>query len=86
MSTKQPKEQRFQMWLHEQHDRVAASAAANGRTLSSEVRQRVKRSFEQDAKLAELREWFNDHSWEHHAEPGSLADVDLNEIWAILNK
>lgn len=57
---KSPKEQRFQLFLHELHDQTCEAAKANGRTLSSEVRHRVKASFEMDAnaaKLAELREW-----------------------------
>lgn len=49
---KQPKEQRFQLFLHEMHEPTAASAARNGRTLSSEVRHRVKRSFVLDDLLA----------------------------------
>jgi hypothetical protein len=52
---KQPKEQRFQMFLHEMHEPTTASAAKNGRTLSSEVRHRVKASFALDS----LREWLN---------------------------
>lgn len=68
---RQPKTERFQLFLHEMHEPTAASAAANGTTLSSEVRRRVKRSFEQDAKLAELRAWAEDElSKVHHRDAG----------------
>lgn len=52
--TKQPKEQRFQMFLHEWHEPTCQAAQASGRTLSSEVRHRVKRSFTLDTVLAWL--------------------------------
>lgn len=49
--TKQPKEQRFQMFLHELHEPTCQAARISGRTLSSEVRHRVKRSFTLDLLL-----------------------------------
>lgn len=51
---KQPKEQRFQMFLHELHEQTCESARRNNRTLSSEVRHRVKQSFRTDAVLGWL--------------------------------
>jgi hypothetical protein len=51
---KQPKEQRFQLFLHEMHEPTAAAAAKSGRTLSSEVRHRVKASFVLDDTLTWL--------------------------------
>ena len=49
--TKQPKEQRFQLFLHELHEPTCQAAQLSGRTLSSEVRHRVKRSFTLDSVL-----------------------------------
>jgi hypothetical protein len=50
---KQPKEQRFQMFLHEQHQPTCDAAAKSGRTLSSEVRHRVAATFELAEYLAD---------------------------------
>lgn len=50
---RQPKEQRFQLFLHEMHEPTAAAAEIGGRTLSSEVRHRVKATFE-------LAEWLTE--------------------------
>lgn len=58
--TKQPKEQRFQMFLHELHEPTCQAAQISGRTLSSEVRHRVKRSFRLDAVLAWLADEIDD--------------------------
>lgn len=48
------KNNRFQLFLYEHHDKVAAAADAAGRTLSAEVRQRVARSFWQDEVIEEI--------------------------------
>lgn len=82
--TQPAKNTRFQLFLHELHEPTCASAKANGNTLSTEVRQRVKRSFEQDAKLAELRAWLHE---EYDNETQSLDRVNaLRDVMAILNK
>ena len=51
---RQPKEQRFQLFLHEMHEPTARAASLSGRTLSSEVRHRVKASFVLDGLLAKI--------------------------------
>ena len=52
---KRPNAERFQMFLHELHQPTCEAATKSGRTLSSEVRHRVKASFALDS----LREWLN---------------------------
>ncbi len=62
------KNNRFQLFLYHQHERTAASAEANGVSLSTEVRNRVARSFWQDDVIAEitrLNEEFDEEILKH---------------------